>query len=268
MLLHYRTHFIDDYKPWVTFIHGAGGNSAVWFKQLRDYKKHFNVLLIDLRGHGKSQTVEWKKEDSFRTIGQEVMAVLDRENIKCSHFVGISLGTIVIQTIANDYPERVSSMILGGAITSLNLRTKLYLTLGHLGKHILPYMWLYRLFAWIIMPRPNHKEARITFVEQAKRMCQKEFIRWFSLTKDVNPYLESLQKDFHDIPTLFIMGEEDYLFLDAVEDVVLTTKSYVRLECIDKAGHVCNIDQSQRFNHLSIDFIYENSGIIIPVKTS
>ncbi len=268
MLLHYRTHYIDDYKPWVTFVHGAGGNSAVWFKQLRDYKKHFNILLIDLRGHGKSQLVSWKDDDSFTTIAKEVMAVLDRENIKSSHFVGISLGTIVIQTIAKNYPDRVSSMVLGGAITSLNLRTKFYLTLGHFGKHILPYMWLYRLFAWIIMPRSNHKEARVTFVEQAKRMCQKEFIRWFSLTKDVNPYLEELQKDFQDIPTLFVMGEEDYLFLDAVEDVVLTTKSYVKLECIEKAGHVCNIDQSQAFNDVSINFIYENSGVILPVKTS
>ncbi len=268
MLLHYRIYSIDDYKPWVTLIHGAGGNSAVWFKQLKEYKKHFNVLLIDLRGHGKSQLTHWKKGDSFETIAEEVMDVLDHEGIDNSHFVGISLGTIVIQSIAKKYPERVDSMVLGGAITYLNLRTKFYLTLGHLGKHILPYMWLYRLFAWIIMPRSNHKEARVVFVEQAERMCQKEFIRWFSLTKKVNPYLEELQKSIHKIPTVFIMGEEDYLFLDAVEDVVLTTKSNVKLVCIEKAGHVCNIDQSAIFNKISINFIYEHSGIILPVKTS
>ncbi|WP_019243690.1 MULTISPECIES: alpha/beta fold hydrolase [Bacillus] len=267
-MLHYRTHYLAENKPWVTLIHGAGGNSAVWFKQLRDYKKQFNVLLIDLRGHGKSQKVHWKKEDNFITLSNEVMAVLDHLNIRTSHFVGISLGTIVIQTIAQQYPKRVESMVLGGAITGINLRTKCYLTLGHIGKYVLPYMWIYRLFAWIIMPRKNHKEARITFVEQAKGMCQKQFIKWFSLTQNVSPFLKELQQDFKDIPTLFIMGEQDYLFLDLVEDVVLKTNYYVRLECIENAGHVCNIDQSQIFNEKSIHFMLNNKNRIIPVKSS
>lgn len=254
--------------PWVTLIHGAGGNSAVWFKQLRDYKKHFNVLLIDLRGHGKSQIVKWKDDDSFITLANEVMTVLDHLHIEKSHFVGISLGTIIIQTIAQQHPNRVESMVLSGAITELNLRTQFYLTIGHLGKYVLPYMWIYRLFAWIIMPRKNHKEARVTFVEQAKNMCQKQFIKWFSLTRNVNPFLRKLQQDFFDIPTLFIMGEQDYLFLDAVEDVVVTSKNYVVLECIQEAGHVCNIDQSHIFNEVSIDFMKNNSGVVFPMKTS
>ena len=28
---------------WVTFVHGAGGSSAIWFKQIREFKKHFNI---------------------------------------------------------------------------------------------------------------------------------------------------------------------------------------------------------------------------------
>jgi pimeloyl-ACP methyl ester carboxylesterase len=42
---------------WVTFVHGAGGSSSIWFKQIRDFQKHYNVLLLDLRGHGKSQSM-------------------------------------------------------------------------------------------------------------------------------------------------------------------------------------------------------------------
>lgn len=268
MLLHYRTHCLEDYKPWVTFIHGAGGNSAIWFKQLREYKKHFNVLLIDMRGHGKSQNVEWKKGDTFIQIAEEIIEVLDEVGIKKSNFVGISLGTIVIQTIALQFPKRIETMVLGGAITKLNFRTKFYITLGQLGKHILPFMWIYRLFAWIIMPRDNHKEARVTFVNQARKMCQKEFIRWFSLTRNVDSFLQELQKNKNNIPTLFVMGEEDYLFLEGVEDVVMRSKKSVRLESISKAGHVCNIDKSDVFNEIGINFIYMNSEVILPVKTS
>jgi pimeloyl-ACP methyl ester carboxylesterase len=40
----------------VTFVHGAGGSSSIWFKQIRDFQKQYNVLLLDLRGHGESKT--------------------------------------------------------------------------------------------------------------------------------------------------------------------------------------------------------------------
>eukprot|EP00657_Telonema_sp_P-1_P003201 TRINITY_DN1777_c0_g1_i1.p1 TRINITY_DN1777_c0_g1~~TRINITY_DN1777_c0_g1_i1.p1 ORF type:complete len:104 (-),score=36.32 TRINITY_DN1777_c0_g1_i1:157-468(-) len=51
-MLHYTTYLLKPEAPWVTFVHGAGGSSAIWFKQVRDFKKSFNVLLVDLRGHG------------------------------------------------------------------------------------------------------------------------------------------------------------------------------------------------------------------------
>ena len=54
-MLHFSTFKIDDSAEWVTFIHGAGGSSSIWYKQLRDFKNKHNVLLIDLRGHGKSK---------------------------------------------------------------------------------------------------------------------------------------------------------------------------------------------------------------------
>ena len=54
-MLHYSTHLHPTSKAWVTFVHGAGGSSSIWFKQLREFSKHFNVLLLDLRGHGKSR---------------------------------------------------------------------------------------------------------------------------------------------------------------------------------------------------------------------
>jgi pimeloyl-ACP methyl ester carboxylesterase len=238
----------------VTFIHGAGGSSSVWFKQLKEFKKHFNVLLIDLRGHGKSQKGTWKKGDTFDQVSEEVVKVLNHLSIEKTHFIGISLGTIVIQTIARKHPERIHSMVLGGAIIKLNLRTNFLLAIGKLGRFILPYMMLYRLFAWIIMPKSNHLESRSAFVEQAKKMCQKEFIRWFNLTRSINPYLRKLQADFFQIPTLFIMGREDYLFLPGVENLVSKNEN-LHLVTIEDAGHVCNIDQPDHFNNHTIEFL-------------
>ncbi|WNF38203.1 alpha/beta hydrolase [Bacillaceae bacterium IKA-2] len=259
-MLYYREYIYDHAKPWVTFIHGAGGNSNTFFKQIKDFRQHFNVLLIDLRGHGKSIKSRWKKGDSFVQISEEVIEVLDHLKIKETHFIGVSLGTIVIQTLAQKYPKRISSMILGGAIIKFNVRTSFLLTLGNLGKYFIPYMWLYRFFAWILMPKSTHAQSRNAFVDQAKKMCQKEFIRWFSITRAINPFLSLLQRDFFNIPTLFVMGEEDYLFLPPVKHLV-EQNSELAFKCIKNSGHVCNIDQPEIFNTTTIKFIFEQNQL-------
>jgi pimeloyl-ACP methyl ester carboxylesterase len=107
------------------------------------------------------------------------------------------------------------------------------------------------------MPKKRHEESRLFFVNQAKKMCQKEFIKWFSLTKLINPYLTRLQMKTNSIPTLFLMGEEDYLFMPPVEELVRRNEEF-QLITIKDSGHVCNIDQPDIFNELSIDFISMN----------
>ncbi len=50
-MLYHKTFELGPDRDWVVFVHGAGGSSSIWFKQLRAYREHFNVLLLDLRGH-------------------------------------------------------------------------------------------------------------------------------------------------------------------------------------------------------------------------
>ena len=128
--------------------------------------------------------------------------------------------------------------------------------LGNAFKRFIPYMWLYSLFAWIIMPRSRHRESRTLFVTQAKRLCQKEFIRWFRLTYEVNPLLVRLfeQKEL-PIPTLYVMGDEDYMFLPPVSRMVQRHTDFSRLEVIPACGHVVNVDRPEHFNTVSMDFI-------------
>ena len=155
-MLHYSTYTNSKSKPWVTFVHGAGGSSSIWFKQIREFSKHFNVLMVDLRGHGKSKRSflnAFKKKYTFTSLAQDIVDVLDKEKIKSSHFVGISLGTILIRQIAETYPKRIKSMVMAGAIMKLNVRSQILMRFGNLFKSIVPYLWIYRLFAYIIMPK-------------------------------------------------------------------------------------------------------------------
>lgn len=257
-MLHYRKHMLSPDHEWVVFVHGAGGSSSIWYRQVREFRKNFNVLLVDLRGHGDSQPPMLKAfegEYTFNDLVGEIIEVLDDAGIQQAHFVGISLGCILIRILGEMAPERVKSMIMGGAIIRLNLRSRVLVGLGNAFKRVIPFMWLYRLFAWVIMPRRRHRESRSLFVSQAKKLCQKEFIRWFRLTYGVNPLLRLFEDRELPIPTLYLMGDEDYMFLPPVQRMVQRQTRFTRLEVIPESGHVVNVDRPELFNELSIRFI-------------
>ncbi|WP_349264024.1 alpha/beta hydrolase [Longimicrobium sp.] len=257
-MLHYRKHMLSPDHEWVVFVHGAGGSSSIWYRQVREFRKNFNVLLVDLRGHGDSQPPMLKAfegEYTFNDLVGEIVEVLDDAGIQQAHFVGISLGCILIRILGEMAPERVKSMIMGGAIIRLNLRSRVLVGLGNAFKRVIPFMWLYRLFAWVIMPRRRHRESRSLFVSQAKKLCQKEFIRWFRLTYGVNPLLRLFEDRELPIPTLYLMGDEDYMFLPPVQRMVQRQTRFTRLEIIPESGHVVNVDRPELFNELSIGFI-------------
>ena len=255
-MLHYKTYIHPDSKEWVTFIHGAGGSSSIWFKQIKEFKQNFNVLLVDLRGHGRSQkkTLRHLKKYTFKAITRDVIEVLDHLKIASSHFVGISLGTIIIRELAEISGERVKTLVMGGAIMRMNFRSQILMRLGMIFKSVLPYMILYRFFAWVILPRKKHRNSRNLFIREAKRLYQKEFIRWFKLTSHINKVLKIYRSIETGIPTLYLMGDEDYMFLPPVKEVV-AKHSLSFLTVIPDCGHVVNVDKPRQFNQHSIDFI-------------
>ena len=202
-MLYYSTHLHSTSNQWVTFVHGAGGSSSIWYKQVRDFQKHFNVLLVDLRGHGKSKKpfYEKLKQYSFDVIGDEVL-----------------------------------------------MRT------GALLKSVIPYLLLYRFFAFIIMPKKKHQESRNLFINEAKKLYQKEFKRWFTLISEVNPLLTFFRINDSKVPTLYIMGSEDHMFLPSITKLVGDHPS-ARLHVIKDCGHVVNVEQPHIFNATAIDFL-------------
>ncbi len=261
-MLYYRTYELGPDKEWVVFVHGAGGSSSIWFKQIRAFSKHFNVLMVDLRGHGHSQhtlrDVARHLTYTFEDISRDILEVLDHLEIKKAHFVGISLGSVLIRSIADLAPERVHSMVLGGAITRLDYRSRFLVGVGNVFKRIVPYLWLYKLFAWIIMPRKRNQEARSLFISDAKKLCQKEFLRWFKLTWGVNPLLRLFEEKELDVPVLYLMGEEDHMFLPSVRALIERHRNAF-LRVIEGAGHVCNVERPGLFNRYAISFIKKHS---------
>ena len=79
-MLNYYSYPHTTSREWVTFVHGAGGSSSIWYKQVRDFKKYFNILILDLRGHGDSQPTlkdTFNSKYTFDSITQDIVEVID-----------------------------------------------------------------------------------------------------------------------------------------------------------------------------------------------
>ena len=183
-----------------------------------------------------------------------MIEVLDHLKIEKSHFVGVSLGTIVIREIAERFPNRLHSMIMGGAVMKLNVKGQILMRVGFLLRSVIPYILLYKLFAIVIMPSKTHRESRNLFVTEAKKLYQNEFKRWFSLVSKVNPLLAMFRIKDSGIPTLYIMGAEDHMFLPSISKLVEDHTSS-QLIVVPNCGHVVNIEQPLTFNLQVLNFI-------------
>ncbi|MCF6409904.1 alpha/beta fold hydrolase [Pseudalkalibacillus salsuginis] len=242
----------------VVLIHGIGGNSNIFYKQLKDYRKRYNVVTIHLPGHGGSPDVhDYKDELTFDLIAREIFKVMDHLHIKKAHFVGVSLGAIIIHHLMKVNPKRISSAVLAGAITRFNFTSKLLIITGRLVKGFIPHMWLYVLFARILMPHRNHKQSRLVFINEAKKMTRKNLLSYFYLYDKVPHSYQFVQQIAKEVPKLYISGEEDYFFISFLRKDISGDLN-AKLTVIDRCGHVCNIEKPKEFNALSLEFLDEN----------
>lgn len=256
-MLYHKTYCNPNTSEWVIFIHGAGGSSAVWFKQIKFFKRYFNLLLIDLRGHGSSKVHDSLMERNaytFESVSEDIIEVMDYLKIGKAHFIGVSLGTIIIRQLADMAEYRVKSMIMTGAVTGLNIQSRFWVGLGRLFRHVLPHMWLYQLFARVIMPASSQKESRSVFIREAQKLARKEFLRWFTLTGELTGLLKKFEIKTPDIPVLYIMGDQDYLFIDNVRKIASSAGNHF-LEIVEQCGHVVNIEKASHFNHKALEFL-------------
>ncbi len=70
----------------------------------------------------------------------------------------------------------------------------------------------------------------------------------------VNPLLSLFRIKDVNIPTLYVMGQEDYMFLPSISKLVKDHRSAI-LEVIPDCGHVVNVDKPEIFNETTLKFL-------------
>ena len=254
-MLHYKTIENNGFDSWVVMIHGAGGSIEVWYRQVADYARHFNLLLVDLAGHGESSNEAFGKGFNFTRAAEQVMEVVNHLKISKGHFIGLSLGSIVVRLIAKNNPQHVSSMVLAGAVTELNAKVRTLLTLATTFKRLIPYALIKKVIAKCIIPQGKYDKSKKLFLNNAKKVSFDSFLNWLKLGDGVSKYIKDLFNEYVSIPTLYMMGEDDRLFLPQVQQTVRNGGDNVSLIVVPNAGHVCNVDNKGFFNRHSLEFM-------------
>lgn len=105
--------YIEEGKGFpLILLHGNGENAAYFENQISELKKHFRVIALDTRGHGK--TPRGDAPFTIRQFARDLAAFMDRLSIEKAHILGFSDGANIAMCFALSFPERVEKLILDG----------------------------------------------------------------------------------------------------------------------------------------------------------
>ncbi|PYZ98128.1 beta-ketoadipate enol-lactone hydrolase [Alteribacter lacisalsi] len=254
MLLNFQTYESKPYHDWIVLFHGLGGNHTIFHKQIEAFKQDYNLLCVDFPGHGDSPSFDCR--DYLSLTAGKVIELMDHLRIERAHFVGVSLGTIVMQEVSLKHSHRIQSMVLAGAASRWLKWGEMLgkLTLSRPVRALLPYMVPYSIFAFLLLPRKNHRKSRAIFIREAFKLGKDDYHKWGFVARDAYKTYQRLRQKPNCIPKLYVSGSEDHMFLKGIRRHV-KKEELADLEIINNCGHVCNIEQPDTFNKKATAFL-------------
>ena len=94
-------------------LHGFGGCSQDWSALVPDWSSHFQLIIPDMRGHGRSSHL--LRPFRHDEAAADIFGLLDHLTITSFKGVGVSGGGNVLLHLATKQPERVKAMVLVSA---------------------------------------------------------------------------------------------------------------------------------------------------------
>jgi len=244
----------------LVLIYGYAGDSGLWFRQIPILSKKYRVIAFDNRGVGRSDKPDIPY--TMAMMAADISGLLDAVGIDAAHIFGISMGGMIAQHFALDYPQRVISLILGCTFCG--------------GVHI-------------IQPKPESVAALFDF-ERLKKMTPEEIVRQlipFLFSQEFiekNPDIiekrvaKSLEYPLllhgftrqaeaiagHDTyellpriksPTLVVAGDNDRLIPVENSRILASRIPEAELVILKGVGHEFFIEAAEETNRIVLDFL-------------
>lgn len=214
----------------IVFLHTALQTGKTELEIQNDYfKVNYQVILPDLRGHGKSLSNDFS--NYFHNSSQDLLDTLNDLNIESVHLAGCSLGGLVALHFAKRYPHRVKSLILSGIIPERpenwqEINNEENININNILKN---------------------KET-LDYFNSIHEVDWQELLQSTSGT-DWYPFEETEDLSGLSVPILFIVGEDAELeIIGAVK--YPKTNDKIRVSIIPYAGHTPHLDQPEIYNKI------------------
>ena len=110
--IHYNVSGMEN-NDLIVFLHPAFSDHRAFDQQIDYFSKDYRVITIDLIGHGLSKAN--KSNDKIDTSSEHIRKILEFEGCDIVNLVGVSMGSLIAQYFALQYPYKVKSLTaLGG----------------------------------------------------------------------------------------------------------------------------------------------------------
>jgi len=255
-----RMYFLDPNpsgRSTVLLLHGLGANSASWTFQLPPLiEAGFRPIAPDAPGFSRSPYNG--KGWSIATVAQSMADLLAELQTGPAHIVGISMGGVIAQQIAFDFPQWIRKLVLVNTFTALRperVGSWLYLLGRFAMVHTLGLPAQAKVVARRIFALAEQEELRqmlITTITQSDPRAYRAAMRALALF-DSRKRLAEVR-----IPTLVITGDRDTTVPPPRQKLLVEGISGARQVVIPNAGHAVSVEQPEAFNRELVAFLQES----------
>jgi len=246
----------------VLLIPGLGGSTEVWLRQMPDLTAHHLVVRLDNRGAGRSDAPEGPY--TVRQMASEAVQLLDALDISAAHIVGSSMGGMVAQEVAIQYPDKALSVALiatqcGGThafgAAPENARALEELATIDMTPQERARGWVpYTLSQGFRATHPDLVEEYVRTSALYPPSTAGLRAQWAALMG----YDSWERLLFITSPALILQGDEDVLVPPENADVLGVRIPDSRVVIIPGAGHSLAFEAADAVNDLLLEFFAEN----------
>jgi 3-oxoadipate enol-lactonase len=239
--------------PVVTLSHSLATDLSMWEPQLKPLTARYRVLRYDTRGHGGTDAPAGAY--SLAQLADDARALLAALGITRTHWIGLSMGGMIGQTLALAAPGLFLSLGLCDTSSRIPAEAKplwqeRIKTAETQGMEPLVEPTIGR---WLTAPfREAHKDVVDVVRAMIRRTPPAGYVGCCHAIAalDLTDRLSAIK-----LPTLIVVGEDDQGTPVAASQAIQAKIAGSRLEILESAAHLSNMEQPEAFTRAIMDFL-------------
>lgn len=241
-------------------IMGLGYTMDMWYRTAPALSKRYRTISFDNRGVGRSDVPPGPY--SISVMAADAAAVMDSAGVTRAHVFGISMGGMIAQEFALQYPQRTRSLILGctshGGPDAVLADAEVITTL--MARGTMSAEDGVRAMVPFIYDRSTPRE-RVEEDLEIRRRTFPTALGYFAQVQGIFAYESRSRLSHLKVPTLVVHGESDRLVPPENGRRLARLIEGARLVMIPGASHIFPTDQPDAAHQAILGFLDEQAGM-------